>query len=176
MNKKTTDNLAMFRGRGFTLIEVLITVFVMALGMLGFAALQTQGIKFNRTADLRTQATQLTYNISDRIRANVTAAVNGTYVASSQPSPAYDCSSSFSGTATVNVCSPTEMANADLDIWYDSLTTALPSGTGSISCADSDATDADPCTRGSLHSIQVQWQEAEGTGFASQTFSLNIQP
>ena len=163
-------------GRGFTLIEVLITVFVMALGLLGFAALQTQGVKFNRTADLRTQVTQLTYNIGDRMRANVTGAVSGDYVAAAKPVPSYDCSSSFSGTSSANTCSSTEMATADLNQWFSDLGVALPSGTGSISCADTDATDGDPCTLGSLHTIQVQWQETDETGFTNKTFSLDIQP
>jgi type IV pilus assembly protein PilV len=164
------------RQAGFTLIEILVTVFVLAFGLLGFAALQTEGMKNNRVAELRSVVTQSTYNISDRIRANVGGAVNGAYVANAPPAVGYDCETSFAGTVVANKCSSTEMANADLDRWYATLGSALPSGTGSITCADADATDADACTRGSLYSINVIWEESTRTGFATKTFSLDIQP
>ena len=35
---------------GFSLIEVLVSLLVLAIGMLGLAALQTQGIRFNQDA------------------------------------------------------------------------------------------------------------------------------
>lgn len=161
---------------GFSLIEILITVFVLALGLLGFAALQTEGVKQNRTADLRTRAMQSAYNIADRMRANVGGAVNGTYEATAAPAVSYDCESNFSGTTVVNKCSSTEMANADLDVWFGLMSQELPSGAGTISCTDSDGTDGDPCTRGSIYNIQVQWQEYEGTGFSTKTFAMDIQP
>lgn len=161
---------------GFTLIEVLITVFVLALGLLGFAALQTEGVKNNRVAELRAQATQATYNITDRIRANIGGAVNGSYVAIGSPAVGYNCETSFAGTTVASICSSTEMANADLDRWYTTLGNVLPSGSGSISCADIDATDADACSRGSLYSINVTWEESTRVGFATKTFSLDIQP
>jgi len=161
---------------GFTLIEVLVTVFVLAFGILGFAGLQTEGMKNGRVAELRTGITQETYNIADRIRANIGGAVNGTYVANAAPGVGYDCEASFAGTFVANKCSSTEMANADLDRWFTTLGDVLPSGTGAITCLDSDGTDADACTRGSLYTINVTWEESTRIGFASKTFSLDIQP
>lgn len=161
---------------GFTLIEILVTVFVLAFGLLGFAALQTEGMKNNRVAELRSVVTQSTYNIADRIRANVGGSTSGAYVANSSPAVGYDCETSFAGTAVANKCSSIEMANADLERWFSVLGDALPSGTGSITCNDIDATDTDSCTRGSLYSINVTWEEAMRTGFATNTFSLDIQP
>ena len=38
------------RTAGFTLVEVLVTIVVMAVGLLGFAALQTVALKSSRTA------------------------------------------------------------------------------------------------------------------------------
>lgn len=164
------------RQEGFTLIEILVTVFVLALGLLGFAALQTEGMKNNRVADLRTEVTQATYNIADRIRANVGGAISGTYEATGAPGVGYDCEVSFAGTTVANKCSTTEMANADLDRWFATLGYVLPTGTGEISCVDADATDGDACSRGSLYSIDITWEESTRTGFESKTFSLDIQP
>ena len=56
--------------RGVTLLEVLITMVVMSLGLLGFAALQTVSMKSNRTALYRSYATTYAYEIIDCIRAN----------------------------------------------------------------------------------------------------------
>ena len=161
---------------GFTLIEVLVTVFVLAFGILGFAGLQTEGMKNGRVAELRTGVTQEAYNIADRIRANVEGAVTGGYVANAAPGVGYDCEALFAGTFVANQCSSTEMANADLDRWFATLADVLPSGTGAITCADSVAADADACTRGSLYTINLTWEESTRIGFATKTFSMDIQP
>lgn len=69
---------------GFTLIEVLITILVMAFGMLGFALLQTMSVRFTQSANYRTQSTNLAYEMLDQIRVNrvASAAYLGDYEAS----------------------------------------------------------------------------------------------
>lgn len=56
--------------RGFTLLEVLIALLVLAFGLLGFALLQTMNLRFTQSANHRTQATNLAYDLLDQIRAN----------------------------------------------------------------------------------------------------------
>lgn len=58
------------RQRGTTLIEVLITLVVLSIGLLGLAALQAISLRANQTAYYRTQATSLAYEITDHARAN----------------------------------------------------------------------------------------------------------
>lgn len=69
---------------GFTLIEVLITILVMAFGLLGFALLQTMSVRFAQSANYRTQMTNLTYELIDQMRANriVMTTYLGNYTAS----------------------------------------------------------------------------------------------
>lgn len=66
------------RGTGFTLIEVLITILVMAFGLLGFAMLQTMSLRFAQSANYRTQATNLAYEMLDQMRSNRQFAVQYT--------------------------------------------------------------------------------------------------
>ena len=54
---------------GFTLIELLIAVLVLAIGLLGLAAMQAQGLKSNNSAEKRTEATFLAMDIIERMRA-----------------------------------------------------------------------------------------------------------
>ena len=63
---------------GFSLIEVMIAILVMALGLLGFALLQTMSVRFTQSANQRTQATNLAYDMLDQMRVNRLAA--GQYV------------------------------------------------------------------------------------------------
>ena len=62
------------RQRGFTLLEVLIAVMLLAVGLLGLAGLQAVSLRNNHSAYLRSQATMLTYEIIDGMRTNRSAA------------------------------------------------------------------------------------------------------
>lgn len=104
------------RSRGFSIIEVLIALLVLAIGLLGLAALQAQGLRFNHDAYVRTQATNLAYDIVDRMRSN-RANVAG-YTA---PDPGLACDPLVAG------------VDMDLSCWYDALAATLPGGAGLIS-------------------------------------------
>jgi type IV pilus assembly protein PilV len=55
---------------GFTLIEVLVALLIVALGMLGNAMLQLQGMKNSNDAYLRSQIGLFAYDVADKIRSN----------------------------------------------------------------------------------------------------------
>ena len=61
------------------MIEVLVSMFVLALGLLGFAGMQMAGIKSNHSAQVRSQATLLAYDLADRMRGARDAALDGDY-------------------------------------------------------------------------------------------------
>jgi len=58
------------RQRGVTLIEILITLLVLAVGLLGLAALQAFSLSAGQSSYYRTQATNVAYQVADAARAN----------------------------------------------------------------------------------------------------------
>src|SRR5580692_3398722 len=65
--------------RGFTLIEVLVSLVVLSIGLLGMAKLVLVSSHANDSAYLRSQATALAYEILDKMRANPAGAIAGNY-------------------------------------------------------------------------------------------------
>lgn len=126
-------------GSGFTLLEVLVTLVVLAIGLLGLAGLQATGLKSNLTAYYRSQATQFSYDIADRMRANMVA-INS--YPTNDPSTANEQASCL----TAAGCTPSQMAENDLYEWNLTLTSALPSGTATISPANA-----------GIYTIAIQW-------------------
>jgi len=125
---------------GFSLLEVLITLVILAIGLLGLAGLQATGLKSNLSAYHRSQATQLAYDIADRMRANMTAINNYPAI---NPTTATAQAGCLAGG-----CSPALMAQHDIYEWNLALTTALPSGRGTIS----------PAIAG-IYTISIQWDD-----------------
>lgn len=67
------------RTRGFTLVEVLVSLVVLSIGLLGIAKLMLFSSHSNDSAYLRSQATDLAYEMLDYMRSNVVqAGPNGT--------------------------------------------------------------------------------------------------
>lgn len=130
------------RQSGSTMIEVLISMIIIAIGLLGFAGLLTQAMKSSQTAYLRSQATFLAYDIVERMRANRGAAINGNY-------------SITYGTAPVGGT----MAGDDLVDWRASLAQALPAGDGDVSAV----------LNGSV-TIKIKWNDGYAqTEFITQS-------
>ncbi|MDH3452259.1 MAG: type IV pilus modification protein PilV [Gammaproteobacteria bacterium] len=128
---------------GFTMIEVLVTVMVMAFGLLAFAFLQAQGMSFNQSAYTRTQATIAAYDIIDRMRANPQAALTGAYNATAAPTSYTDCDASGAD------CDTAELAAFDVGRWYEQLDREL-GGTGTITWDGANT-----------YTLDVQWTERE---------------
>lgn len=115
MNHRIFNIARRRRESGFSLIEVLIALLVLAIGLLGLAALQAQGLRFNHDAYVRTQATNIAYDIIDRMRTDRTNA--GAYTVADPG----------------GICSTTDAdASNDLTCWYQALRDTLPGGSGAI--------------------------------------------
>ena len=67
------------RQRGFSLIEVIVTMGIMSFGLLGIAGLQLSAMTKSRVTFERNQATLLANDLVERIRANLPAAAAARY-------------------------------------------------------------------------------------------------
>jgi type IV pilus assembly protein PilV len=65
--------------RGISLIEILITVLVVSIGLLGLASLQLKSMALSNDSNKRQQAINLAHDISDRIFVNGAGASAGSY-------------------------------------------------------------------------------------------------
>ncbi|MCC7487846.1 MAG: type IV pilus modification protein PilV [Burkholderiales bacterium] len=122
---------------GFTLLEVLIAIVVVAFGLLGLAGLQVFALKNNQSASLRVAATNLTTDIIDRMKANYLGVIGGEY---DRPNTA--SYNSVEPTCTqATGCPPEALARNDLREWKERIEAALPGGVG-IVCLDSTPNEA----------------------------------
>jgi type IV pilus assembly protein PilV len=117
---------------GFTLIEVLITMVIMAIGLLGLATLQLVGLKSSHSSYLRTQATSLANEYADILRSNPTEVENNKFVAdgASFLTSASIFTTKANCTSTTG-CSSSDIAETDLANWVSNVQT-LPSGNAII--------------------------------------------
>jgi type IV pilus assembly protein PilV len=114
------------RARGFSIVEVLVALVVLATGMLGIASLYVTTLRASGSAISRMQAVNLASDLGDRIRANRTAgeAYEG---AAADPADAGAC------LGTTANCTPEEVAAQDLLLWNAQIADTLPTGaTGTV--------------------------------------------
>ena len=135
-------------------MEVLVAMLVLAIGLLGLASLQTQSLKFNHDAYVRSQSTILAAEIMDKMRADPT---NGAAFAASAPDL---------GNCDL-VANPAAINDASVDMavcfWLSDIQARLPSGAGAITANAGDPT---------MFDISIQWSdrttnnqgECEGAG------------
>lgn len=121
----------MTKNNGFTLIEVLVSTVVLSIGLLGLAGLQAGNLKNNQSAYYRSQATQLAYDIADRMRANASA--SGNYLSANMAVAA--ATQQAACTTVGTACTPAKMAENDLYDLKSALASALPAGSASITAA-----------------------------------------
>ena len=164
------------RQSGFTLVEVLITIVVVSIGLLGVAGLQISGLRANMGSEARSKATILANDIVERMRANPLGVAANQYANINSASfncatpPAPFCSNNGGNVSVVtgNVgCTPANMAAFDAWVWTcgmpvatglptgvvqrGGITNQLLNGTASVTCNDA------TCVPGSAHTITVNW-------------------
>lgn len=159
MQERSIFSCTSKRGQGgFSLIEVMVALLVLAIGLLGLAGLQTLGLKFNTQSYQRTQAVLNAYDIVDRIRANAGGIAAAVYddigINAAPPGSPPDCGAI--------ACDNTQMADYDVAQWKNSLAGLLTLGKGAVCrgvlTPDFTGCAVDPAGETSFQ-VGVQWFE-----------------
>jgi len=178
--------------RGFSLIEVLVSLIIIAVGMLGLAKIQALAYASTGVASKQSLAALQTASLMAAMRANRNywAAV-GTPFSFSAPGTGTQTSSDATLTNTyvctsggANApCTAPQLAAFDLQSWITSLNQTLPNPTATITCP----TPVAPAQLGCW--IQVTWQEenvavntqglntaGQANAMAAPTYTLYVVP
>ncbi len=166
----------MLKFRGMSMVEILVTLLVSAVGLLGVASLQMNAVKNARESQIRSLATVLAHDMAERMRSNL--------VGLSVPNQYYD---NLQGGAAArdcrgNPCTPLELAQYDYWEWTQQLQQLLPAGTGVV-CIDStpdDGEDGDGQCDVNLatpapYAIKIFWDE-DGDGVRESRFVTKVLP
>lgn len=123
---------------GFSMIEILITLVILAFGLLGLAGMQSVGLKNTQASMQRSEATMIGYDIIDRMRSNCSAALGGDY------------------DIALTASSPTagSIANTDLSEWRSAINSTFTTGKGAVSVTASTF----------IATVTVQWDDSRATG------------
>jgi type IV pilus assembly protein PilV len=132
------------RAAGFSLIEVMVTLVILSLGLLGVAGLLVSGVSNAASSEAMAKANQLAADMADRMRANPAVAASAT----SEYITTY-ANTAPTGTGTLSI------AMQDKKDWLNALAAQLPDGDGQITSSSS----------GTVRKmvIEIRWNNCIGT-------------
>lgn len=130
--------------RGFTLLEVLVSLVIIGVGLLGVAGMQMASINNTNQSRLRGLAAIQANSLAAAMHANQAywQAISGTVT-----------SAPTAGSCSTSACTAAQMAGYDVQVWASSVQGSLPGASGSFSCAAANASGPAMCT------VNVSWQE-----------------
>ena len=95
------------------MIEVLISIVIASLALLGLAGLQISSLRYQKIAHFRTLATQHGVDMADRVRANIVGAKGGFYDAADST---YAAGAGTAPACAATKCTPAEVAALDIQL------------------------------------------------------------
>jgi type IV pilus assembly protein PilV len=168
--------MMMRKQKGFSMVELLISVVIMSIGVLGMAGLQIISMQQNRSALLQGEAMFIANDILDRIRANPSTGYGGAAITDA-PGVTTDC--------VGNTCTEAEMAAYDIAQWQCSINSVDAAGDPHTVCGNFGITGAmpggfcavasDPCAGGAIalsgdvYTVTIQWVDQQQSSAASGT-------
>ncbi len=156
--------MKIIKQKGVSLLEVLISVLVLSVGLLGLGGLQLYSLKGSNDAHFRTIASLLASDLGDRIRINPEGVALGSYELSESQSTSLCDNTTIKLCSGSTTCSAAELADFDL---YQiacgvksgsnkslGMKNLLPSATLSINCSGS-------CDSSVEHIITFKWEQTD---------------
>lgn len=136
---------------GFSMLEILITLVIIAVALLGTAGLQVYAMRMGKSGEFRTQAVFLASDIAERMEANKTAAVAGNYAVALTNSP-----SVASADCSAIPCDTASLAGWDISGWENAIiAVGLPQASWQIT----QTTAGNPST----YQIVINWTDRNST-------------
>lgn len=129
---------------GASLIEVLVTVLILALGLLGMAGLMVNALKMNQSSLARSQAVVLSHYILEAMRADRDGAIAGHY------------NTTGTGLCEAQAITGTSLADHTRRHWIESLHAGLTDDHHTCAAIACDGTGA--CT------VTIRWRDPPATG------------
>jgi type IV pilus assembly protein PilV len=120
--------------RGVSLIEVLVSILIAAVGLLALAGANVSSVRYTKMSQYRGTATQLANDIGERIRANKAglASYALTTSFSAQASVPTLTSGELCNSYAIAPCTAAAIANYDLKTWRILVRNQLPEGSAYI--------------------------------------------
>lgn len=161
-----TTSLVFKQGRGFTLVETLVAILIIAIGLFGMLGLVVKSIKLSSSSNYRSIAAQQATAIAETLRANpITLGVSS----SGDANFAAPISSVSTSCLSAGGCARDALVGSEYGLWKEQLASTLPSGDGVV-CRDSDpgshlpGTTALPiawnCDGNGSYVIKICWNES----------------
>ena len=107
--------------RGFSMIEVLVTMLIISLALLGTAGLQGYSMRLNQGGQFRSQAVFLVADLAERMEANKPGVAAGTYNL-----PLANAANALSTACLDAACVQGNLAAFDLSQWQNAVAASLP--------------------------------------------------
>lgn len=156
---------------GFTLMEVLVTVVILSIGLLGVASLQFNSLRGNQNALEASVAVALAMEGADRLRANTPGANSYNLINAAGADPA--CIDTF--------CSVAQIAQTDAFEWISKIEELLPGGEGVI-CRDSTPADGtsstahgcDQAATTKIFAVKVFWDHDRNAATPLMAYRMNL--
>jgi type IV pilus assembly protein PilV len=153
------------RHHGFTLVETLVAILILAVGLFGMLGIVVNSVKLSSSSNFRSVAAQQAYSMAESLRANplTLGTSTGTAVNFSQPGSTIDSTCLSSGG-----CGRDAFIGTEFGMWNEKVAASLPSGDGTV-CRDSDPASHAPsasalpiawnCDNAGSYVIKVCWNE-----------------
>lgn len=173
------------RSRGFSLLEVLISMVILSFGLLGMVGLQAAALQVNHQARIQATAGSLAHELAEMMRGNKDVGLLTTgnpYIGQYFPSDPLPSGSSYClnvDPAATPCSSATEIANAQLTEWLTRVRAELPNAYVKV-CVDSAPFDANGTPRfnctstgaGATTVIKIGWSRLSTDRSATGTNAI----
>ena len=136
VERATAPNSGKKKQSGASMIELLVSLLIFSFGMLGLAGLQVRSLSMSQSSLYRSQATALTDDILDRMRADRDNALAGQWTTALT-----DASSSIA---------TTPLAKSDMKDWKATVEALLPDGKARVTVGSGTVT------------VTLQWDDTRG--------------